>query len=200
MSKRIKSKGFLPIPPIANRDELNAPLIIIIINALKGVKLQMNNLIPYDYLLNQAIRQYIIPEENWHLSKAAKELWDSITSGDIRKYNYKQPITCDRAEQTPAKKFVGNNSTGSDIKIKRGDRIPFNKLFSAEHMTPVADIIKELKALDDITPENVKAILDKIHICRVTKEEDKNIKPKYGRDIDIESIKRNAYKDTPLVY
>ena len=67
-------------------------------------------------------------------------------------------------------------------------------------MTPVADIIKELKALDDITPENVKAILDKIHICRVTKEEDKNIKPKYGRDIDIESIKRNAYKDTPLVY
>lgn len=200
MSKRIQSKGFLPVPPIANRDELNAPLIIIIINALKGVKLQMNNLIPYDYLLNQAIRQYIIPEENWHLSKAAKELWDSITSGDIRKYNYKQPITCDRAEQTPAKKFVGNNSTGSDIKIKKGDIIPFNKLFSAEHMTPVADIIKKLKALDDITPENVKAILDKIHICRVTKEEDKNIKPKYGRDIDIESIKRNAYKDTPLVY
>lgn len=200
MTKRIKSKGFLPIPPIANRDELNAPLIIIIINALKGVNLQMNNLIPYDYLLNQAIRQYIIPEENWHLSKAAKELWDSITSEDIREYNYKQPITCDRAEQTPTKKFVGNNSTGSDIKIKKGDIIPFNKLFSAEHMTPVADIIKELKALDDITPENVKAILDKIHICRVTKEEDKNIKPKYGRGTDIEKIKRNAYKDIPLIY
>lgn len=200
MSKRIQSKGFLPVPPIANRDELNAPLFIIIINALKGVKLQMNNLIPYDYLLNQAIRQYIILEENWHLSKAAKELWDSITSEDIRKYNYKQPITCDRAEQTPAKKFVGNNSTGSDIKIKRGDRIPFNKLFSAEHMTPIADIIKEIKALNDITPENVKAILDKIHICRVTKEEDRKINPKYGRGIDIEKIKRNAYKDTPLVY
>lgn len=200
MSKQIKSKGFLPVPPIANRDELNAPLIIIIINALNGEKLQMNNLIPYTYLLNQAIRQYIIPEENWHLSKAAKELWDSITSEDIRKYNYKQPITCDRAEQTPAKKFVGNNSTGSDVKIKRGDRIPFNKLFSAEHMTPVADIIKELKALDDITPENVKAILDKIHICRVTKEEDRKINPKYGRDIDIEKIKNDAYKNIPLVY
>ena len=200
MSKRIQLKGFLPIPPIANRDEVNAPLIIIIINALKGVKLQMNNLIPYDYLLNQAIRQYIIPEENWHLSKAAKELWDSITSEDIRKYNYKQPITCDRAEQTPAKKFVGNNTTGSDIKIKKGDRIPFNKLFSAEHMTPVSDIIKELKALNDITPENVKAILDKIHICRVTKEEDRNIKPKYVRGIDIESIKNDAYKNIPLVY
>ncbi len=200
MSKRIQSKGFLPVPPIANRDELNDPLIIIIINALKGVKLQMNNLIPYDYLLNQAIRQYIIPEENWHLSKAAKELWDSITSEDIREYNYKQPITCDRAEQTPAKKFVGNNSTGSDIKIKKGDIIPFNKLFSAEHMTPVSDIIKELKALNDITPENVKAILDKIHICRVTKEEDRNIKPKYGRGIDIESIKNDAYKNIPLVY
>lgn len=200
MSKQIKSKGFLPVPPIANRDELNAPLIIIIINALNGEKLQMNNLIPYTYLLNQAIRQYIIPEENWHLSKAAKELWDSITSEDIRKYNYKQPITCDRAEQTPAKKFVGNNSTGSDVKIKRGDRIPFNKLFSAEHMTPVADIIKELKALDDITPENVKAILDKIHICRVTKEEDRKINPKSGRDIDIEKIKNDAYKNIPLVY
>ena len=88
MSNQIKSKGFLPFPPIANRDELNAPLIIIIINALKGEKLQMNDLIPYNYLLNQAIRQYIIPEENWHLSKAAKELWDSITSEDIREYNY----------------------------------------------------------------------------------------------------------------
>ena len=160
----------------------------------------MNNLIPYDYLLNQAIRQYIIPEENWHLSKAAKELWDSITSEDIREYNYKQPITCDRAEQTPAKKFVGNNSTGSEKKKKKGDIIPFNKLFSAEHMTPVSDIIKELKALNDITPENVKAILDKIHICRVTKEEDRNIKPKYGRGIDIESIKNDAYKNIPLVY
>lgn len=200
MSNQIKSKGFLPIPPIANRDELNAPLIIIIINALKGEKLQMNDLIPYNYLLNQAIRQYIIPEENWHLSKAAKELWDSITSEDIRKYNYKQPITCDRAEQTPTKKFVGNYSTGSNIKIKKGDIIPFNKLFSAEHMTPVADIIKELKALNDITPENVKAILDKIHICRVTKEEDRNIKPKYGRGIDIESIKNDAYQNIPLVY
>ncbi len=70
----------------------------------------------------------------------------------------------------------------------------------AEHMTPVADIIKELKALNDITPENVKAILDKIHVCRVTKEEDRNIKPKYGRGIDIESIKSNAYKNIPLVY
>ena len=200
MSKRIQSKEFLPFPPIANRDELNAPLIIIIINALKGVKLQMNNLIPYDYLLNQAIRQYIIPDENWHLSEAAKELWDSITSEDIRKYNYKQPITCNLANQTPAKKFVGNNSTGSEIKIKKGDIIPLNKLFSAEHMTPVADIIKELKALNDITPENVKAILDKIHICSVTKEEDRTIKPKYGRGIDIETLKRDTYKNIPLVY
>ena len=200
MPRQKNSQGLLLIPPIANRDTWNKPLVDIIVNALKGEKLGINNLIPYNYLLNQAIRQYIIPEENWHLSKAAKELWDSITSDDIRKYNYKQPITCDRAEQTCAKKFVGNNTTGSDIKIKKGDRIPFNKLFSAEHMTPVADIIKELKALDDITPENVKAILDKIHICRVTKEEDRKINPKYGRGIDIESIKNDAYKNIPLVY
>lgn len=195
-----QNKSFLIVPPVSNRRVLNGPLIDIIMSALKGIQLDRDNIILYRYLLNQAIRQYIIPEENWHLSKAAKELWDSITSEDIRKYNYKQPITCDRADQTPVKKFAGNNSIGSDIKIEKGDIIPFNKLFSAEHMTPVADIIKELKALDDITPENVKAILDKIHICRVTKEEDRKINPKYGRDIDIEKIKNDAYKNIPLVY
>ena len=200
MSKRIKSKGFLLIPPIANRDALNAPLIDIIVNALKGKKLGIDNMIAYNYILNQAIRGYIIPNDNWHLSETAKELWESITSDDIRKYNYNQPITCDRANQTPAIIYVGNSSKGSDVKIKKGDKIPFNKLFSAEHMTPVADIIKELEKLEDITPENVKAILDKIHICRVTKTEDRNIKPKYGREIDIEDIKKNAYKNIPLFY
>lgn len=200
MSRHKKSQEFLLIPPIANREAWNKPLIDVIVSALKGKKLGIDNMIAYNYILNQAIREYIIPDNNWHLSEAAKELWDSITSDHIEMFDYNQPITCDRANQTPAIKYTGGNSKGKDVKIGKNDTMAFNKLFTAEHMTPVADIIKELKALDDITPENVKAILDKIHVCRVTKEEDRNIKPKYGRGTDIEKIKRNAYKDTPLVY
>lgn len=199
MAKQSKSKGFLPLPPIANRNALNAPLIDIIMSALQGDKLQINNLIAYNYLLNQAVRQYIIPEENWHLSKAAKQLWESITSDDIRKYNSHQVIICDLANQTPAKKFIGNNSKGSRIIIKKGDQIVFNKLFLAEHMTPVADIVKELKALKDVTVVNVTAILDKIHICRITKVEDKTISKGWNRGTNFASIMNNAYKNIPLV-
>ncbi len=201
MSKRNKNKSFLIIPPIPNRKALNGPLIDIIMSALKGIQLNCENMIPYRYLLNQAIRQYIIPDENWHLSVKAKALWESITSEKhIEKYNYKQLIDCDRANQTHAKKFDGANSKGSDIKIKRGDKISFNKLFTAEHMTPVADIIKELESLPAITPANVEAVLDKIHICRVTKEEDKSIQPKYGRGTNYNNIIAGAYKNIPLVY
>ena len=200
MSKRTKSKIFLIIPPVPNRKSLNAPLIEIIINALQGEKLPNNTMIPYNYLLNQAIRQYIIPDENWHLSEKAKALWNSITSKDIREYNYQQPIECDCANHTRAMRYIGANLKGSKIKIKRGDIIPFNKLFTAEHMTPVADIKKELEVLTPITPATVEAVLDKIHICRITKEEDKSIQPKWGRGTNLSSILSTAYKDIPLVY
>ncbi len=67
-------------------------------------------------------------------------------------------------------------------------------------MTPVADIINELEALTPVTPANIEAVLDMIHICRVTKEEDKSIQPKYGRGTDYNNILAGAYKDIPLIY
>lgn len=193
---------YLTIPPIANRNVLNAPLIDIIVSALKGMQLEGNDMIAYRYLLNQAIREYIIPDDNWHLSVAAKELWDSITSDCIKKYNYKQIIECNRANQSPAKKYKGNSSKGSKIKIHKNDKIPFNQLFTAEHMTPVADVIDVLEKLlpSQITPSNVQNILDQIHICRVTKYEDKQIYPKYGRGLNINNILKNAYKNIPMIY
>lgn len=198
---RKRNHGYLCIPPIPNRTALNQPLVDIVILALKGRQLSTNKEVDYDYILNHCIRQYIIPEDNWHLSKAAQELWDSLTSDDIRKYDYKQPIHCDRANQTLAKRFKGSNSKGSDVKIHKGDVIPFNNLFTAEHMTPVADIIKDLKKLKDITPEAVTNVLDKIHICRITKEEDRKIKPSVGRGTDYNDIIKNgAYKNIPLIY
>lgn len=201
MAKRNTNKSLLIIPPVPNRKALNAPLIEIIINALQGERLPNNTMIPYNYLLNQAIRQYIIPDKNWHLSIKAKDLWDSITSKrQIEEYHYQQLIECDYANQTPAKIYVGANTKGSYIKIKRGEMIPFNKLFTAEHMTPVADIKKELEALTNITPVDVEAVLDRIHICRVTKEEDKSIQPKWGRGTNYGNILSTAYKDIPLVY
>lgn len=196
----MKKSSFLTVPPVANRDTLNTPLIDIIMSALKGMQFGCESMIAYRYLLNQSIRQYIIPDENWHLSKAAESLWNSITSCNIRKYNYRQPINCDLANQTPAKKYQGNSSQGSPTKISKNDLIPFNQLFTAEHMTPVADVIKELEKLNNPSYDDIQNILNQIHICRVTKEEDKQIQPKFGRGLNIDDILAQSYKNIILEY
>ena len=200
MTKRKNQSSFLIVPPVINRDTWNDLLITIIESALKGTKLGCENMIAYRYLLNQSIRQYIIPENNWHLSKAADSLWNSITSCDIRKYNYRQLIKCDCANQTQAKKYQGNSLQGSPIKISKNDLIPFNQLFTAEHMTPIADVIKELEKLSNPSRQNIQKILDQIHICRITKEDDKQICPKYGRGINLSNILSSSYKDISLIY
>jgi hypothetical protein len=200
MAKRKKQSGFLITPPVVNRNTWNNPLIDIIETALKGIRLNCENMIAYRYLLNQSIRQYIIPDDNWHLSQAAESLWNSITSHNIREYNYRQQIICNRANHTTAKKYQGNSSQGATIKIGKNDSIPFNQLFTAEHMTPVADVIKALEELNNPSRQDIQDVLDQIHICRVTKEEDKQIQPKYGRGMNLHDILSRSYKDILLKY
>ena len=38
------------------------------------------------YLLGQAIRQYDVPKENYHISQAAKERWDELSNDYILNY------------------------------------------------------------------------------------------------------------------
>lgn len=60
-----------------------------------------------------------------------------------------------------------------------------------EHTTPVADIKKELENLvhnNNICFQFIEDILEKMHISRILKTEDKAIKKNSGRGLDFEDI------------
>lgn len=199
MSKKFP-QGLLTSPPILEREKYNKPLIEIIINALKGEKLHINNLIAYNYLLNQAIREYIILDDNWHLSHKAAKLWKDIApERPITEYDYRQIIICNPNKKVKARVYSGGSNKGTEIIISKGMKLPYNDLFTTEHMTPVADIKEELKTIANPSYEVVREILDKIHICRITKEEDRNLPKKYKRGINYDKIRKKIYKNIPLV-
>ena len=78
------------------RKHINQPMIDCIKACLHGLKFIQNNHQPYEYLLGQAIREYAIPNENWHITKAAAQTWNRLTSNDINKFflNDSRTITC----------------------------------------------------------------------------------------------------------
>lgn len=197
--------------------ERNDLLLDVILAALKGYvktpkgkrgndndsdKTRNDGQVNFSYLLGQSIRQWQIPIGNWHVSQAAKDVWEYLQAERVGKNTtmpmaYKEPFICHKGERIPlfsgtAKKF--NLLELETIKAaelnKRGKQEPqyvFNKIFIAEHTIPVSDIkdaleqcyiynkqiIKE-KGLNAIRDE-VRLILDKIHITQMLKIEDRRI-------------------------
>lgn len=151
------------------------------------------------YLLNQIIRNYKIPKENHHVSEKALHLWNQITTQDIRNFYYDETIVCDNIEEggsVTAMKYKGNESIGDEIQIKKYDKIKFNDIFTGEHMIPVKVVIEELLLLDNPSDEEIIDTLNHIHICRVTKEEDKKINKvaKSNRPFDYDTVVSTVYK------
>lgn len=148
------------------------------------------------YLLGQILRQ--IPVTKKHVSDAAQELWNQLTDEDIWKYNYQDKVQT-KNEDVTVKKYKGASKTPEDKKGKAvGDSFIFREVFHDEHIIPIAVIIDELLDLKDseieITPEKVAEIIDKICICRITKEEDRKIKPRYKRSPKLSEAYETAYK------
>lgn len=145
------------------------------------------------YLLGQILRQ--IPVKKKHVSDAAQELWNQLTDEDIWKYNYqdKVPVT-EGNQKTIVNKYSGASKNALVESI--GKDFIFRDVFHDEHIIPIAVIIEELLKLKDseITPEKVAKIIDKICICRITKEEDRKITPRYKRSSDLSEAYETAYK------
>lgn len=173
---------FYPVNmPEEERVRRNKPLVDIILTLLKAKAVFQNNPIQYGYLLNQAVRQYIIPQDHWHISEAAKKVWDSITDDDIQKFTFQQQININ--------KFDDTMEIGESIIIEEGKKMPFNKIFISEHITPVSDVIKVLEhRQDSLTPELVAELLDKMHIARILQSENKEIEKRSGRWTDFSDI------------
>lgn len=191
-------KGFYPITLTPQeRKSYNEPLIKVIIELLKARNQQkLNNPIEYNKLLNQVIRQYIIPFDHWLLSVNAHKLWRSITKSRIEKYTYRQMVVCNKVNKKKVKIFKGALKKGEEITIEKGKNIPFNNLFTAEHMITITDIID---TLEKSSSNEVEKILDGMYICRVTKEEDRHIPHKIHRGLDINKILQNEYAKISIV-
>ena len=179
------------MPSVENREKVNAPLVKVIRQLLIGLhmgKPASNTMAPsYSYLLGQSIRQYIVPKENIHITIKANELWNKmgLSKQNMLLYVYQnaiQPLMSVSSVQT----YKGTKQRSPiTIDIKANEKIAYNLLFIEEHATPVKDVTGVLKyefqQNNDITYQQIIDILDKMHIVRMLKIENMEIKKATGR-------------------
>ncbi|MCR5490464.1 MAG: hypothetical protein K6F03_10410 [Saccharofermentans sp.] len=194
-----------------NENNTLLAFIIDLINATRGKK-KSDGIIVYEYgkeqiildeardILYQIARHYRIPDNQWYISKEANDLWNRISKDDIWKYHYTDEVICECSEPVSNVRFYSGSNKKKFIvdTIHTGMKISFNSVFHDEHMTDVKSIVSELYTLDPLTPENVLKTLNKIHIARILKTEDRDkITNTRGRGTDIEHVKDlygNKYK------
>jgi len=145
-----------------------------------------------NYLLGQVIRQYRLPKDYFFCSEKAMVLWKSLTSCDIMNFSFQDRVPCDKANKVIVKEYKGNSKTYTEREITLGQVISYRAVFHDEHIVPVNIIIEQLCKIETITYDSVKAVLDKIRICKMLKEEDKVIVNRSKRPLDyIDSIRQN---------
>ena len=147
-----------------------------------------------NYLLGQIIRQYCISEDKYYISQKAKALWEQITKQNIWDYSYRDRIICENDAEISAKSYKGASSKYSTTTLRSGVEFIFNDIFHDEHIIPINVIIKELKSLPECTYKTIEDTLDKIRVCRMLKEEDREIKEKSRRPSDFNYVIENIYK------
>ena len=153
-----------------------------------------------DYLLNQVIRHYDIPQERYYYSKAAKELWKSLGFDikDLKTKYYREQITS-LNNNVRCLLFKGSASEPYKQVVNKGDVFPFNDAFHLEHVIPISKIIDELSSLDNPDDAQIEAVLNKLCVARITKEEDRSLHNKNKREGSFDKIYNNLYKEKNIV-
>ena len=165
------------------RKKRNEPIIKAIELFLNALNTGNKKPHDYEYLLGQTIRQYEPSENHQHVSIGAWNHWQNqaSTDEDIRQFQY----------------------TWKYKKKQSGQSEKFNTHFIQEHTTPVADIKKELKDLkknNNICFKSIEDRLEKMHISRILKTEDKAIKKNSGRGLDFEDIANDCYQGAGIEF
>ncbi len=151
------------------------------------------------YLLLQSIRQYDIPLSKRHVSERAFNRWNDLTSQCIKDCHYRDKVICDRL--TGSKKydlFKGASGTGCPTTLTTKSTFLFREMFHEDHVIPVSVILEELKKIKNTTigENDIKALLNEMHLCVLLKEEDRNIGRTCGRKtIDFPLIISSVYND-----
>ena len=134
------------------------------------------------YLLNQSIRQYDIPKENYHISVGAKQRWEELCSDNIANYSYHKKVRCDKLQSAASYLFYkGSSKEGTECPLEPRESFTFRGMFHEEHIIPVSFILQKLIEVSDVSEQTVKGILDGMHICVILKEEDRKMNSKSGR-------------------
>lgn len=190
-NNQIKPLFYEGMPSVENREKVNAPLVKVIRQLLIGLhmgKPVSNTMAPsYSYLLGQSIRQYILPTDNIHITVKAQELWDKMGLSDQNMLLYVYQNTIKPLLNVFGEKTYKGTKQSScrTIDIEANKNIAYNLWFIEEHATPVKDVTKVLKCVfqqnNDITYQQIIDVLDKMHIVRMRKIENMNIKKTTGR-------------------
>lgn len=181
MAKKInKPISYVGLPNNLQRKQINRPLVKIIEYALTSLLLQRPKHsygVSYRYLLNQCIRQYLVPDSNIHISVGAKRVWQNmgLNLGDIYKYTYQDVIVPQNGIQVCT--YLGTKKTPLTKNIVARQPIAYNSVFIDEHTTPVKDVTEALKLACGNNPQQstIIDILDKMHITKMLKCENANI-------------------------
>ena len=150
------------------------------------------------YLLNQILRQYYVPKERRLVSKEAQKLWESIMGSeeDINDYRYHNIITAKLSGATISEYKGAKKNPEKSRELHKGEKFVFKDVFHVEHIVPIAVIIKELEKLYDsnlLDYKHVDEVLKHMYVCRMLKEEDRNIKEKFDRSFDKDEVIEKVY-------
>ena len=153
------------------------------------------------YLLNKIIRQYKIPTNHYFVSEKAFDLWTKINSGSIFDYWDRKKVVKNISGEVFIDKYKNREKVPyqKGCLLKYGDTFAFNDVFTDEHIVTVNEIIKELINLPKCDYLSIKSVLDKIYICKVLKEEDRNIKNQINRSsLDYREIIAFDYNEAGI--
>ena len=162
------------------------------------------------YLLGQIVRSLWNRKGHKGLSKEAARIWDGLKVGeDIFDYYYQCKVFYKNDVPVHVKGYIGAKSNPDweeDLKFtKEGDYFRFRQVFHIEHIVPISVILEQLISLDlsedlDVVYSKIEAILDKIYVCYITKEEDRklNKRAKTNRPDDYRKVIEGVYKDAGI--
>lgn len=151
------------------------------------------------YLLNQILRQYDIPKQNYLITKKAIDLWQQLSNDNINNYFYRDTVVCKNTLPVDVKIYKNNSNSFTYLTLNKDDKFTYKDVFHNEHIIPIEIIIRQLVDLDKnnkLDYNNVENVLSNIYICRMLKEEDRKIKIKFNRPYNLNQIIDTIY--TPV--
>ena len=114
-----------------------------------------------DYLLNQVIRQYNVPQNHYYYSEKARELFNGhlkVKNNELKTFKdcyYREQLICISTVEGRLYKGAANTpynkAEEGKFLIKKDREFPFKDAFHLEHIIPITKIIEKLEKLNPDT-------------------------------------------------